>query len=147
MRFSCHGTFKMIAIHSASVLPVVKPKQTGVTAAVRSCTRPDPRYISYRHDLYSNTDKHNPSLRVNSSITNTTQSNMADSKKKISIFFSFSFYLLFSSSCSERSLHEKALAFQIQNIYALLGLCVRSVFVESALGAPEDQGKRLLKKG
>ena len=47
------------------------------SSTVRACTRPDSCYISYRHDLCSNADEHNPSLRVNSLITNTTQSNMA----------------------------------------------------------------------
>ena len=53
--------------------------------------RPDSRYISYRHDLYSNTDQilfHSP----------------------------FTSFLLFSSSCSEQSFREKTVAFQIQNM-------------------------------
>ena len=95
------------------------------------------RYISYRHDLYSNADKHNPSSRVNRSITQHNQTWPIARKKYQILFHSpFSSFLLFSSSCSERSLHEKTVAFQIQNIEALLGLCVRSVFVESALPGP-----------
>ena len=40
--------------------------------------KPRLRYINFRHDLHSNADKHNPSSQVNSSITNTTQSIMAE---------------------------------------------------------------------
>jgi hypothetical protein len=69
--------------------------------------------------MISIADKHNPNSRVNSSITNTTQSNMGDVKKNKVIWFHspFSFFLLLllGSSYSERSFHEKTIAFQIQN--------------------------------